>query len=691
MKYQKKPVVVEATQWFKNGDHPQDYANERQGLENGEMRTWTGTEVKALGWEGEVVRYYRKPEKDGQQICPHCGKTLHEHGWIDGTDKGALDYKVCPGDFVVTGTEGEYYTVKPDMFPTIYEVETRRIQDLNDIVLSLEGKSLMAALTILTTTSRTDKTPYQVLEEIEALMLKMYPEEKPGSLAKSEILEKNEKRMNKFLYTAINLHTSAKPGEETFGLPWRRVVSAIEFSLDHPLTERHKIRLSRDLAASVEKSRIQGVEFDLVFPQGERWMVTERSPASNDRSESAAENMADFKKAMEKFNNTPFVLQPAAPEAIVSSEYVKALERTVEQGYLLFKEVDSIVNNFPDAFDIIKLRAAHKATDEQIKKDLFLILDVISPEPSEQRQQAPASNDQPKEVKSSTNLEKLAHAGYLLFEDIGKILNPNTVLYLNHVISMLNTAYKAMQTRLSDPGVESLPTTAKYDGVRLIAKEREEQVFKHKRTVERDLDQNRYSELPMAAAALLIGTYNELANSVYDENEDRELTGFRYGEMPASWDEDICRKMAKKGRIDRLVTAGALIAAEIDRVKAVTFIPHPGDEGIYIKDDLRFDPKNDNAQPPEDLHWAIKIRRLLLIPETPSVEHAPSVNPAIAEGIGSHNAILRDITALLELTYTKDGVLKGPSSAQYELLVTVNRMFDMYIHHPQNKQPSKLA
>ena len=24
MKYRKKPVVIEATQWFKNGDHPED-------------------------------------------------------------------------------------------------------------------------------------------------------------------------------------------------------------------------------------------------------------------------------------------------------------------------------------------------------------------------------------------------------------------------------------------------------------------------------------------------------------------------------------------------------------------------------------------------------------------------------------------------------------------------------------------
>ena len=28
MKYRKKPVVIEASQWFKNGDHPLDYVDE---------------------------------------------------------------------------------------------------------------------------------------------------------------------------------------------------------------------------------------------------------------------------------------------------------------------------------------------------------------------------------------------------------------------------------------------------------------------------------------------------------------------------------------------------------------------------------------------------------------------------------------------------------------------------------------
>ena len=58
MRYRKKPIVIEATQWFKNGDHPQDYANNRVGIEAGNVRTWTGQEAEELEWEVEIVRYF---------------------------------------------------------------------------------------------------------------------------------------------------------------------------------------------------------------------------------------------------------------------------------------------------------------------------------------------------------------------------------------------------------------------------------------------------------------------------------------------------------------------------------------------------------------------------------------------------------------------------------------------------------
>lgn len=118
MKYRKKPVVVDATQWFKNGDHPLDYSEDRTGFENDEFRTWSGEEAKALEWEGGVVRYYRSPDQPGDRQCHHCGHTLHYHGWIDTLEGGHI---VCPGDWIITGVAGEHYPCKPEIFEQTYE------------------------------------------------------------------------------------------------------------------------------------------------------------------------------------------------------------------------------------------------------------------------------------------------------------------------------------------------------------------------------------------------------------------------------------------------------------------------------------------------------------------------------------------------------------------------------------------
>ena len=101
MKYRKKPVVVEAAQWYKNGDHPQD--RDPGGPQD---------------WEGLVVRYYRHPRGDGQQKCKHCYKLMHDHGWIDTLEGGHV---VCPGDWIITGVRGERYPCKDEVFRATYE------------------------------------------------------------------------------------------------------------------------------------------------------------------------------------------------------------------------------------------------------------------------------------------------------------------------------------------------------------------------------------------------------------------------------------------------------------------------------------------------------------------------------------------------------------------------------------------
>ncbi len=107
MKYRKKPVVIEATQWFKNGDHPQDACE----------TFYDSLEIPFKG-EGRVVRYYRRPDDSGDRVCDQCGRPMQYHGWIDTLEGGHV---VCPGDFIITGVKGEHYPCKPDIFAETYE------------------------------------------------------------------------------------------------------------------------------------------------------------------------------------------------------------------------------------------------------------------------------------------------------------------------------------------------------------------------------------------------------------------------------------------------------------------------------------------------------------------------------------------------------------------------------------------
>lgn len=109
MKYIKKPVMVEATQWFKNGDHPDDRCR---------VVRMRDTTIAPFLSEGKIVRYYRAPSVDGQDPCKNCSQIMHDHGWIDTLEGGHI---VCPGDYIITGVRGEFYPCKPDIFIETYD------------------------------------------------------------------------------------------------------------------------------------------------------------------------------------------------------------------------------------------------------------------------------------------------------------------------------------------------------------------------------------------------------------------------------------------------------------------------------------------------------------------------------------------------------------------------------------------
>jgi len=84
MKFRKKPVVVEATQWFKMGDHPAVY-----------QRDLMSTKPISPGVVYVEKKYFIKT-LEGEHI-------------------------VTPGDWIITGVKGEHYPCKPDIFEMTYE------------------------------------------------------------------------------------------------------------------------------------------------------------------------------------------------------------------------------------------------------------------------------------------------------------------------------------------------------------------------------------------------------------------------------------------------------------------------------------------------------------------------------------------------------------------------------------------
>lgn len=106
-KFRKKPVVIEANQWFKNGDHPEDQSKEMFSEEIGVFLS-----------EGKIVRRFNNPNVSGKKPCKHCSNAMRDHGWIDTLEAG---HNVCPGDWIIKGVAGEFYPCKPDIFEKTYE------------------------------------------------------------------------------------------------------------------------------------------------------------------------------------------------------------------------------------------------------------------------------------------------------------------------------------------------------------------------------------------------------------------------------------------------------------------------------------------------------------------------------------------------------------------------------------------
>ena len=89
-------------------------------------------------------------------------------------------------------------------------------------------------------------------------------------------------------------------------------------------------------------------------------------------------------------------------------------------------------------------------------------------------------------------------------------------------------------------------------GIDLITQERSEQIKKHDRQIAGDVNENSAGELRKGAIALI------------DGHGEGDISG-----LPLHWSDSICRNMIKKTYKERLIIAGALLAAEIDRLNFI--------------------------------------------------------------------------------------------------------------------------
>lgn len=90
-------------------------------------------------------------------------------------------------------------------------------------------------------------------------------------------------------------------------------------------------------------------------------------------------------------------------------------------------------------------------------------------------------------------------------------------------------------------------------GIELIAEERAEQIAKHNRTIMDDVKYNTQGQLSVAAGILGQKTIPEEIKMTL---------------IPKGWDEAIWNRMINKPYKERVIIAGALYAAELDRLEA---------------------------------------------------------------------------------------------------------------------------
>lgn len=147
--YRKKPVVIEATQWFKAGDHPAveprpaeilfDRAGNYFYVSHADNLVPMANAWFAVNTTGDVAQKYGPvlpfafyKVKSGELVLASekpdlLKRYMAQQGWMHAPrDMGLIKtlertHIVTPGDWIITGVKGEHYPCKPDIFAATYE------------------------------------------------------------------------------------------------------------------------------------------------------------------------------------------------------------------------------------------------------------------------------------------------------------------------------------------------------------------------------------------------------------------------------------------------------------------------------------------------------------------------------------------------------------------------------------------
>ena len=78
--------------------------------------------IEASQWYNDSpdMERFRNSQLSGSETCSRCGLFFRDHGW--------LDRIVCPGDWIVTRSDGTHYSLHDAEFKALYEPATRALE-----------------------------------------------------------------------------------------------------------------------------------------------------------------------------------------------------------------------------------------------------------------------------------------------------------------------------------------------------------------------------------------------------------------------------------------------------------------------------------------------------------------------------------------------------------------------------------